>query len=87
MMSLVLTADNSSGRQNLFFDRQDDGEISVTLVGVYEGREIQLDFDNMTERDLDDFISYLQRRKQEKVRPLELSAEEANRLRNGGSEG
>ena len=65
MLSLVLKARNSSGCQNLFFDRDDDGTIRPTLVGRHEGREIQIDFDDLTDSDIDDLIAFLKRRRGE----------------------
>lgn len=63
MMSLVLSSVDDGQWCNLVFTRQDDGEISVCLVGEHEGKYLQVDFEDLNETDLDDFISYLQRRK------------------------
>ena len=47
-MTFKLKADNSSGRQDLIVDPyhpDTPGQVAITLVGQYEGEEIQIDFD------------------------------------------
>ncbi len=61
MIALALMAKNSSGDQLLYFYKQEDGTTSPTLVGRLDGKEIQVDFEGLTDDDLDDFIAYLQR--------------------------
>lgn len=61
-LSFVLHAKNSSGHQMLFLDRQPDGAFQLTLCGTYEGKEIQLDFDELSKDDLDDLIRFLSSR-------------------------
>lgn len=60
MMALALTANNSSGEQLLIFTRQKDGEITPRLIGRYEGKDLDVCFDEINGDDLDDFIAYLQ---------------------------
>lgn len=66
MMALVLTSNQNSDSAwcNLIFTRQDDGEISPCLIGEIKGQNVQIDFDELNETDLEDFICYLQRRKE-----------------------
>lgn len=61
-LSFALRARNSSGHQILFLDRQSDGTFQLTLCGTYEGKEIQVDFDELTKDDLDDLIRFLSSR-------------------------
>lgn len=61
MIALALMAKNSSGDQLLYFYKREDGTTSPTLVGRLDGKEIQVDFEGLTDDDLDDFIAYLQR--------------------------
>lgn len=47
-MTFYLKAENSSGTQRLIVDpdHEDlDGQAAITLVGEYEGEQIQIDFD------------------------------------------
>jgi len=63
MLSMVLRANNSTGIQNLFFDRQEDGTVSPCLVGQYGEQYIQIDFDDLEDKDLDDLITFLKHRR------------------------
>lgn len=49
-----LKAKNSSGEQTLFIDINEkylDGLVALTLVGTYEGNDIQIDFDPIDEKE------------------------------------
>lgn len=63
-LSFVLHAKNSSDHQMLFVDR-DAGEINLTLCGVYEGKDIQIDFNSISGEDLADLIRLLSSRLKE----------------------
>ena len=65
MLSMALSSKNSSGFQNLIFTVQDDGEMSIAVVGDYEGKYFQLDFELLELQDVDDLIWYLQRRREQ----------------------
>lgn len=64
-MSIIfgLIADNSSGKQRLHFTKCDDGDLYLSLTGYYEGKDIQIDFDELTTDDIDDLIHLLNRYK------------------------
>ena len=62
MITLALTAKNSSGVQRLIFDLMGDGTVNPTLLGEYDGGAIQIDFDELSQQDLKDLISILQGR-------------------------
>lgn len=62
MLALAIKAKNSSGVQTLFIERA-GGEISLCLTGVYEGREIQIDFEELGPEDVDDLILLLKHRR------------------------
>lgn len=52
-LDIKLTAKNSSGEQELWLSKQGK-EYSFTLCGVYNGEEIQIDFDEMSKDKLDE---------------------------------
>lgn len=60
-LSFVLHAKNSSGHQMLFVDPQLDGEVSLTLCGTHEGKDIQIDFDSISESDAKDLAKFITR--------------------------
>ncbi len=47
---IKLKAENSSGEQLLFLDKQSSTEVSLTLVGEYREENIQIDFDTLSEK-------------------------------------
>jgi len=47
---IKLKAENSSGKQLLFLDKQSPTEVSLTLVGEYREENIQIDFDALSEK-------------------------------------
>jgi hypothetical protein len=58
-LDFKLNAKNSSGVQTLELVK-DDGEFWFVLFGEYEGREIQIDFDELTRGDLEDMGAAIQ---------------------------
>lgn len=60
-LSFVLNAKNSSGHMMLFVDPQPDGQVSLTLCGVYEGKDIQIDFDTISEADAKELAAFITR--------------------------
>lgn len=58
-VSFVLHAKNSSGHQVLDVERENDGTYSFTIWGELEGKQIQIDFDDLSQRDMDDFVAFL----------------------------
>lgn len=60
-LAFTLRAKNSSGHQLLFFEPQPDGEFSLTLCGTHDGKEIQIDFDNLTTDELKVLIDFMSR--------------------------
>ena len=65
-ISLCLNAKNSSGMQRLLIDVEEK-ETFLTLLGVFKGGSIQIDFDPLSENDLRDFISFLDHRLNSKI--------------------
>ena len=63
-VSFVLHAKNSSGHQVLDVDRKDDGTYNFTIWGELDGKQIQIDFDDLSQRDMDDFVAFLSLRSQ-----------------------
>jgi len=63
MKTIEIKAKNSSGEQTLYIDKYIDDEneeiYSFTLVGNYEGQDIQIDFDELTPDEFRDFIAKL----------------------------
>ena len=51
-LDVLLSASNSSGSQKLFLIMDDDGQYFFTLVGTYERKDIQIDFDTITKQEL-----------------------------------
>ena len=56
-----LSARNSTGKQYLYFDGDDEG-FWMTLIGEYETKPIQIDFDTMSRESVEDLIKLLQAR-------------------------
>lgn len=52
-IEIVLKATNSSGKQMLHLT-EENGHYSFTLVGNFNGSNIQIDFDTMARSDLED---------------------------------
>lgn len=57
-MELRITADNSSGNQQLVFQSCEGGH-QLTLVGHFNGQPIQIDFDELEHQDIKDLIYFL----------------------------
>lgn len=53
-----IKASNSSGTQLLHFNKSDNG-LDLTLTGDLNGQNIQVDFDELDQEDLQDLISIL----------------------------
>lgn len=68
MLSIMLIAKNSDEDLNMVLTPQDDGELSVTILGQHEGKDIQMDFNELETEDVDDLIWLLQRRRGQMVR-------------------
>ena len=65
MLTFGLSAKNSESRLHLLFSREEGSEeIDPTIIGVHEGRDIQIDFDPLTDEEIDDLIHLLKRQKQ-----------------------
>ena len=64
-LSFVLHAKNSSGHQMLDVEREADGTYSFTIWGELDGKQIQIDFDDLSQRDMDDFVAFLSLRSQQ----------------------
>lgn len=60
-LSLCLQAKNSSGMQHLIISTTDSG-VAITLAGDINGDRIQVDFDELTYAEANDFISLLEHR-------------------------
>jgi hypothetical protein len=58
-LSFVLHAKNSSGHQMLDIERVPDGTYGFTLYGHLDGKSIQVDFDSLTQRDMDDLVAFI----------------------------
>lgn len=58
-LSFVIHAKNSSGHQVLDIERMDDGAYGLTLYGQLDGKPLQVDFDTLTQRDMDDLVSFI----------------------------
>lgn len=59
-LSFSLTAKNSSGKQSLFITSdKENNEINFTLVGEYENKPIQIDFDPINQEDYQELVDYL----------------------------
>ena len=51
-LDVYLTADNSSGKQRFILNKEKEGSYWFTLVGEYEGKDIQIDFTDSTLEEL-----------------------------------
>lgn len=60
-IALCLTAKNSSGIQRLVIDSS-SGETNLTLIGEFENKPIQIDFDSLDAREVRELISLLEHR-------------------------
>lgn len=58
-LSFVLHARNSSGHQMLDIEREPDGTYGFTLHGQLDGKPIQVDFDYLDQRDIDDLVAFI----------------------------
>lgn len=68
-----LKAKNSNGKHGLIFDADyHNEEIHVCLTGEYKGEAIQIDFDPISEDDLDDLIEYLNIKKGKMQSPISI---------------
>lgn len=59
MISFVLHAKNDSGHQYLSIDKQEDGTYGITLLGTLDGQDIQIDFDNLSEYEIEDLANFI----------------------------
>lgn len=61
-MALIfgVTANNSNGLSFLHFDKTEDG-LGLTLTGKYKGEDIQIDFDELNQSEIEDLIMMLQK--------------------------
>lgn len=66
-LSFVLHARNSSGHQMLDIEREPDGTYGFTLYGHLEGKPIQVDFDSLDQRDMDDLVAFISLRSKQQV--------------------
>jgi len=57
-----ITAKNSSQNMRLFVDKQKDEEITLTLTGEHDGKEIQIDFDSLSVIDANDLADFIKAR-------------------------
>jgi hypothetical protein len=65
-----LKAKNSSGEQSLHFSKGESGHgVDLTLVGVYRGEGVQIDFDALDDEDIDDLVLLLNRYRTNKLPP------------------
>jgi hypothetical protein len=64
-LSFVLHAKNSSGHQMLDIEREPDGTYGFTLYGQLDGKPIQVDFDSLTQRDMEDLVAFISIRAKE----------------------
>lgn len=60
-LSFALHAKNSSGHQILFVTPEPDGEVSLTLCGTHEGKDIQIDFASISEADAKELAKFITR--------------------------
>ncbi|MBL4575596.1 MAG: hypothetical protein JKY51_05810, partial [Opitutaceae bacterium] len=51
-LDVLLSASNSSGAQKLYLILDDDSNYFFTLVGRYDNKDIQIDFDTMSKAEL-----------------------------------
>ena len=58
-LEFSISAKNSSGVQRLIFD-VDHECLYACLYGVYEGKDIQIDFDGMNIDEVNELIRYLE---------------------------
>lgn len=55
----VLSANNSSGKQELHLTEDEPGEFGFTLVGVHNEKKIQIDFDTLDREQLNDMMTMI----------------------------
>ena len=54
----------------LDIERTADGEYGLTLHGHIDGKPIQIDFDDLSQRDMDDLVAFISiRAQQQEPRP------------------
>jgi hypothetical protein len=59
---ILLKAKNSSGKQKLYLDYHDEfNDVTATLVGRYNDKDIQIDFDSIKPKQLKRMIKRLKR--------------------------
>ncbi len=58
-ISFALKSTNSKSVLRMYFDKQKDGSISVTVLGKHEGNDIQIDFDCLSVCEAKDLASYI----------------------------
>lgn len=61
-MGLVfkITAKNSSGKQDLFLDyNEEENAIEMCIKGKFEDKEIQFDFDLLDKQEFQEFTDYV----------------------------
>ncbi|MGX5220300.1 hypothetical protein ACVTMO_16910 [Pseudomonas segetis] len=58
-LSFVIHANNSSGSQRLEIERYSDGTYQFTLAGMHDGQPLQIDFDTISQRDMDDLVTFI----------------------------
>lgn len=54
-----LRAKNSAQDLRVFIDKQRDGEISICIVGQHEGKEIQIDIEELSPREAEELGRFL----------------------------
>lgn len=67
-LSMVLHAKNSSGHQMLDIRRESDGTYTLTLYGNCNGQDVQIDFESLDQRDMDDLIAFISLRSKAALR-------------------
>jgi len=72
MISFVLHAKNSSGDAYLSIDKQADGTYGITLLGTLDGNDIQIDFDSLSEYEIEDLANFIGYKRK---RPSQFSSE------------
>lgn len=67
MISFVVHARNSGGHMRLMIDKLEGGEYGMVLVGNLEGQRIQIDFDNLSEAEIQDLVNFIAYRRGQSV--------------------
>jgi hypothetical protein len=58
-LSYALKAKNSNGGTFLLVNKDYDNTISFTLLGNYEGKDIQVDFDELSISEAKNLVNYI----------------------------